>query len=129
MTEAKCIEYGDCLEQKAGWIDYYCLVAAGSKIRVRKAEGGEAIGHCGFWQKARASLWICLNPLNGYRWEMDDDSLHEFYAEEGKGRRPLNLRLQHRKGNGGHKRSSASASVVGDSWMTDDGLFAGLDRK
>lgn len=117
------IEYGDGLEQEAGWLDYYCLVAVDSKIKVRRTRGGEAIGHCDVGQKARVGHWICLNPLNGHRWEMSDDSLHEFYAEKGKGcRPPQKQNIQHGKGGSGHSRTSA----VGSSWTMDDVLFAGL---
>lgn len=123
MIGAECIEYDDCLEQETGWLDYYCLVSAESKIKVRRARGGEAIGHIGLGQVAIEGRWICTNPLNGHRWEMDDDSLHEFYAEEGKGRRVPPPKLQH----GGKGRSeSSSAKPIGNSWNTDETLFAGL---
>jgi len=62
-----------------GWSPYTCRASRGLVVMVRKAKGGEQIGVAAehFW--ARAGDNLCVNPSNGHRWTMDDDTLNEFY--------------------------------------------------
>ena len=115
-------KYGDELPAD-GWEEFFCAASADVKILVRKAKGGEEVGHSSGHHRATVGDNLCLLTTSGHRWTMTDDALHEFYV-------PKSGRLPQKKEKKTATRKKGPSQHVASSWFSeDDPLFNGCGEE